>query len=304
MLKRLTILAVILAVSVLIFSAEASGAPPPEEEVGSTAANPYTSPHGLVVGSSNGYDLTVSSARGGRVQVEASGADGSITYTAPGTVSDTAIHADFGKYGQIDMHWVPSGQVREVRVKCHYKGVITHFYDAGSYVGTLQFTGGAGFTSAEVQRVAWRRAWYSSAYACGYSLSTAEPGAGVVINAGKRGHIRTPVHFFLYRPHFGAKVEYGAHSDQAEGGIKITRYAYAEGGARSLTVSAANGTTTATFSPPSPFFGRATFEHARGSMGTLTGDLGAEFPDHTKVDLAGKGFEATLRLESINVIPG
>jgi len=36
----------------------------------------------------------------------------------------------------------------------------------------------------------------------------------------------------------------------------------------------------------------------------LTGDLGVEFPDHTKVDLAGDGFEAALRLESINVIPG
>jgi hypothetical protein len=30
----------------------------------------------------------------------------------------------------------------------------------------------------------------------------------------------------------------------------------------------------------------------------------AHLPDHTKVNLAGKGFEAALRLETIDVIPG
>jgi hypothetical protein len=305
MLKRLTILALIVAGVALAFSAEASGAlTPEEEEVGHAAANPYTSPFGLSVRASNGYWVTVNSAKGGRVQVEASGPEGSVTYAAPGNVSETDIQADLGKYGQIDMQWVPSGQVREIRTKCHYKGVMRRFYDTGSYVGTLRFKGGGGFTSVSLGRVPWRRSWYSALGACGYSLSTAEPGAGVVINAGKRGHISAPVHFSVYRAHRGAMVEYSARSETVKGSIKIERSAYAEGSPHSLTLTAANGRTTATISPHAPFYGGATFERVNGSKGTLIGKLGAEFPDHTKVSLAGKGFEARLRLESINIHPG
>jgi hypothetical protein len=305
MLKRLTILVLILVGMVLASSPGARAEAPPEEEVGTTASDPYASPFGLAVRSSNGYSLSVNTtAKVHRVEVEAAGPAGSVTYTAPGSISDAGIHANLGAYGRVDMHWVPNGRVREVRLKCRSKGVITHFYDAGSYEGTLRFRGGGGFTSVNMHRVAWRRSWYSAAYACGFSLSTGEPGAGVVIEAGERGHISTPVHFLVYRPHRGAKVEYSAHSDQKTGRIKITRHAFADGGTHSLTVAAANGTTTATIAPPGPFYGAATFERASGSKGTLTGELGVEFPDHTKVALAGKGFEAALRLESINFIPG
>jgi hypothetical protein len=120
----------------------------------------------------------------------------------------------------------------------------------------------------------------------------------------------TPVHLSVYRPHTGAKVEYGAHSEAAEGRVKISRRAYAEGATHSLTVTATNGATTATINPPAPFYGEATFEgaatleHTNESKGTLTGELGVEFPDGTKFDLAGSNLEAVLRQESINIIPG
>ena len=304
MLKRLIILMLIVVGTVSAASTAASAEAAPEEESGSTAANPYTSPSGLAVRSSNGYWLTVNSARGHRVEVEASGPNGSVTYTTRGSITDTGIHANLGKYGRIDMQWVPNGNVREVRVKCHYKGIKKHFYDAGSYVGTLRFRGGSSFTSVDLHRVAWRRSWYSALGACGYSLGTGEPGAGIVIEAGERGHISTPVHFFVYKPHRGAKVEYSAHSDQTTGGIKITRHAFAEGGTHSLTAAGEYPSVTATISPPAPFYGTATFEPSGPEKGTLTGTVGVEFPDHTKVALAGKDFEADLRQESINIIPG
>jgi len=298
----------ILLCALLCFSAVAAAEEateePAEAEVGRTAANPYLSPFGLVVPSSNGYVLTINSAKGGRVTIEASGAKGAVTYSAPGSVSDTGIHANFGKYGRIDMRWVPNGQVREVRQKCHYDGVRTRFYDDGAYEGTLRFKGGDGFTSATVDRVAWKRSWFVGPLACGYSVSTGEPGAGVVIEAGHRGHLRGALHLFVYRPQLGAKVEYQAHSDQTKGRVKISREAYAEGGTHSFRLAATHGTTTATIDPPAPFSGGATFERAQGSKGTLSGPLGVEFPDHTKVDLAGRNFEAFLRLESINIYPG
>jgi hypothetical protein len=304
MLKRLTILVVLLVGMVLSSPPGAYAEAPPEEEVGTAATDPYASPFGLTVRSSNGYYLSVNSARGHRVEVEASGPDGSITYTAPGIVSDTGIHANLGKYGQIDMHWVPNGRVRRVRLKCRVRGVLTHFYDAGAYVGTLRFRGGGGFTSVTAHRVAWKRSWYSAAYACGYSLSTGEPGAGIVIEAGERGHISIPVHLFVYKPHRGAKVEYSAHSDQKTGRIKIKRHAFADGGTHSLTAAGEYPSVTATISPPAPFYGTATFEPSGPEKGTLTGTVGVEFPDHTKVALAGKDFEADLRQESIDIIPG
>jgi hypothetical protein len=314
MLKRLTILAALVACTVFAFSAGASAATPtpvvPPEEVGSTAADPYTYPSGLVARSSHGYWLIVNSRKGHLVEVEASGAKGSVAYTVPGSISEAGIHANLGKYGRVDMRWVPSGKVSDDRVKCHYKGVRKHFYDAGSYVGTLEFRGGGGFTATHLRRITWRRSWYSDLSACGYSLSTGEPGAGVVINAGEPGHMSTPIHLSVYRPHAGAKVEYGAHSEATEGRVKISRRAYADGASRSLTLTAGNGVTTATIDPPAPFYGKATFEgpatleHTNESKGTLTGELGVEFPDGTKFDLAGSKLEADLREESINIIPG
>ena len=305
MLERLTIVAVIISGAFFAFSAAASAEVAAEEEAGTSAANPYTSPLGLAIRSSNGYWLTVNSAaKGKKVKVEASGADGSVTYTVPGIVSETEIHADLGNYGRIDMQWVPDGQVQELGQKCHWKGVIKHFYDVGAYVGTLEFRGGGGFSSVDAERVAWSRTWYPARDACGYSLSTAEPGAGAVINAGRRGHFKTPVHFTLYRDHLGAKVQYSAHLDQEKGRVKIRREAFAEGGTHSLKFTVANGTTRATINPPAPFYGGATFERAGGPKGAFPGNLGVEFPDHTKADLAGKAFEAALRFESINVHPG
>jgi hypothetical protein len=305
MLKRLIILMLIAVGTVLAASTAASGGEPPEEEPGSTAANPYASPFGLAVQSSDGYWLTVNSATGHSVRVEAYGSSGSVTYTVPGSISDEGIHADLGKYGRIDMQWVPNGRVREVRKKCRYKGVKQRFYDAGSYVGTLRFRGGGGFTSVHQRRVAWRQSWYSGGFgACGYSLGTGEPGAGIVIEAGERGHISTPVHLFVYKPHQGAKVEYSAHSEQKTGRIKITRNAFSIGGTHSLTAAGEYPSVSATISPPAPFYGTAKFEPSGPEKGTLTGTVGVEFPDHTKVALAKKGFEADLRQESINIIPG
>ncbi len=313
MMKRLislASLALIVAVTALAPSvAAAAGAPPreelsPEEEAGTTPASPFPSPSGLAIRSSNGYWLLVNSAEGHRVKVEAEGPTGSVAYTVPGSITDGGIHANLGKYGRVNLRWVPNGRVREVRVKCHTKGVRKHFYDAGSYVGTLRFRGGGGFTSVKRHRIAWRRSWYSALGACGYFLSTGEPGAGLVIDAGERGHMSSPVGFSVYRPHVGAKVSYGAHLDETEGRIEITRRAEAEGGTHSLTAAGEYPSVSATFSPPAPFYGTAMFEPSGPEKGTLTGDLGVEFPDHTKVAMPGKGFEAVLRQESINIHPG
>src|SRR6201994_2960434 len=122
MLNRFTIVAVIISGVFFAFSAGVSAEArtaevPATEKVGSTAADPLTSPSGWVVRSSHGYWLTIHAAKGHRVQLEAEGADGSITYSVPGTDSAAGIHANLGKYGRIDMRWVPSGRVREGRLR-------------------------------------------------------------------------------------------------------------------------------------------------------------------------------------------
>jgi hypothetical protein len=305
MLKRLTILAALLAATLFALPTAASAQPPAEEEeLGTTPAHPYPAPYGLAIASSNGYGLSVDEGSGHKVLVEANGAHGTVAYSAPGTISEKLIKVDLGKYGRIDMHWVPNGRVREVRLKCHERGVITHFYEAGSYVGTLRFRGGRGFTSVTAHRVAWHRNWYSATRACGFSVSTAEPGYGEVIEAERGGHASATAHLFAYKAHKGAKVEFTAHSKETHGRLEISRSAYVDGGAGSLLLKAASPTTVA-LDPPAPFYGAATFERIEGSKeGTLTGDLGVEFPDQTKVDLAGKGIEATLHFETIDIYPG
>ena len=102
----------------------------------------------------------------------------------------------------------------------------------------------------------------------------------------------SPVHLFVVKPEAGAKVSYDLRDFRIEDGSKITRSAFVAGATRTLTV--APDWATGQISPPAPFYGTATFERIKKAKGRLTGDLGVEFPDHTKLRLTGDGFEAVL----------
>jgi hypothetical protein len=267
-------------------------------EVGLTHEDPRPSPLGLAVRGINGDEVVVQAVaptdgNGPRIWVTATGKNGSVKYSAPADLSHEGIRSNLGRYGRIDLGWVPNGRVREVRVRCRSVGLSKKFFDAGAYVGTFRFRAGGGFTSVHLHRVAWRRSWYGIGNSCprGF-ISEGYPGPGVILEAGRRGNIFSPIHMFVVKPEAGARVSYNLSDFRIEHGIKITRSAFVSGGTKTLTV--ASGWATAHISPPAPFYGTASFERVKKAKGRLTGDLGVEFLDHTKLRLTGGRFEALL----------
>jgi hypothetical protein len=267
-----------------------------EAEAGLRHDEPQPSPLGLAVRGSNGYGIAVAAVppthgNGSRVWVTAYGEGGSVKYSAPANLSGEGIRSSLGRYGRIDLRWVPNGRVREIRVKCR-AGVFKKFFDAGAYVGALRFRAGGGFTSVRLHRIAWRRSWYGVGSSCPLGVSEGFPGPGAILEAGRRGDLFSPIHMFVVKPEAGARVSYNVRDFRIEDGIKVTRSAFVSGGTETLTV--ATDWATGTISPPAPFFGSGVFERTEDAKGTWTGDLGVVFPDHTQLSLAGGGFEAIL----------
>ena len=267
-------------------------------EVGLTRDDPQASPLGLGVRGTNGDEVIAQAVpptdgNGPRVWVTATGKNGSVKYSAPADLSNEGIRSNLGRYERIDLRWVPNGRVREVRVRCRSVGLSKKFFDAGAYVGTFRFRGGGGFTNVHLHRVAWRRSWYGVGNLCPRGIiSEGYPGPGAILEAGRRGNIFSPIHMFVVKPEAGARVSYNLSDFRIEHGIKITRSAFVSGGTKTLTV--ASDWATGQITPPAPFYGMASFERVKKAKGRLTGDLGVEFLDHTKLRLTGDRFEAVL----------
>ncbi len=275
---------------------EAAAAPEPEP--GQTRDDPYPSPLGLVLRGTNGYETVVGAIPAYRgtpseALVQMSGARGVVKYIVPANLSGEGIHANFGRYGRVALRWVPDGGVGEVRARCE-GFLVRHFFATGAYVGTVHLRGGNGFTDVTAHRIRWRRSWYSTHYGCLLHVSEGMPGPGTILEAGGIHDFWEPVHLDVIQNGPRQRVEYEARQHEKVGRMDITRYAFALGGPKTLTVGP--GFRTGEISPPAPFSGTGRFERAalRGARGTWRGNLSVEFPDRTHLRLTGKAFEAVL----------
>jgi hypothetical protein len=255
------------------------------------------SPGGVAVHGTHGFDLIVNTfpatrGRSARVVVSADREADLIQYTAPASLAGEGIHASLGRFGRIDLRWVPDGRLGEVTYSCHGHGRQGHFlFDRGAYVGTLRFRGGNGFTAVRAHRVEWRRSWYRSLTTCRREASESISRPGKILRAAVDD--RDPrAGLLAYQPKPGAAVDYEAFDRQDVGPIKIERYAWTHGGPRTLTSS--KDFSAATIEPPAPFSGTATFARTEHAHGTWLGDLTAEFADGSVVPMAGEPFAATF----------
>jgi len=255
------------------------------------------SPRGLAVHGTHGFDLIVRTlpatrGRSARVAVYADREGDLIRYEAPASLVGEGIHASLGRFGRIDLRWVPDGRLAEVTYDCHGHGRQGHFlFDHGAYVGTFRFRGGNGCTAARVHRVEWRRAWYDSLTTCRREAGESVPGRGRILQATV-GDRYPGAGFSAYQPKPGAAVDYEAFAREAVGPVKIQRAAWVKGGPRTLTAS--KDFATATVEPPAPFSGTATFARTDHAHGTWLGDLTAEFADGSVAPMAGDPFAATF----------
>jgi hypothetical protein len=270
--------------------------PPPEPEPGQTRAVPYRSPDGLVLHGSDGYEVIVGAepayrGRPAQALVEVNGAEGALKYTVRADLRGEGIRANFGRFGRIDLRWVPDGGVREVRANCG--GLVArYFFATGAYIGSLRFRGGDRFTEVRAHRIRWRRSWYPRDYDCPVRVFEGFPGPGTILEAGHAREISEPIHLDVIQNHAGERVAYQAMQSETAGRVRIVRYAFVLGGPKTITV--APDFRTAEISPPAPFSGTGRFERTEHARGTWLGDLAVEFPDHRHLRLTGRAFEAVL----------
>jgi hypothetical protein len=295
-LRRLASTAAIALVAWCV-AAGSAGAAAPEPVTGRSHDDPYPSPHGLVLRGSHGYEIIVGALAAERgspaeAQVRIYGPTTDTRYTVHANLAGEGIHANFGRFGRVDLRWVPSGRVREIKTHCDVGLGGPYFFATGSYVGTVRLRGGNGFTEATAHRIAWRRSWYSRHYDCGFSISEGKPGPGAILGAESRPKHGEPVELFVVKNGAGERVQTSANGIERIGRVTVGHYAYVLAGPKTLTVDPSFR--TAELSPPAPFSGTGRFERTHGGRGTWRGDLSVEFPDGTDLRLAGKNFEASL----------
>lgn|GEM_PF-6732714 len=266
---------------------------------GSDSSNPIPSPGAFYVRSSNGYLVSVfaraEKTGRARVLVSAVGRTGRVSVEAPADLSGEGIAADLGRYGQIDMDWVSSGQAEKGRTRCRSVRSIPIWFAGGAYVGKFDFHGEEDFTAVQAESVDGRQGWWRYE-GCGYTVSEGYPGPGVLLEAersidgGPRGSYR---YFSTVQNSPQGEVSYAAGVGEIRGGIRVYRSAYVTAGAG--TLRAHERLDRAELRPPAPFSGRGVFDRiARRGPGTWRGDLRVDFPGRPGVSLAGRRWTGTL----------
>jgi hypothetical protein len=269
----------------------------------------------FTVTGTHGYEITVVGYLGGRpsVTLYARRGHAEVEYTAPGTVTEEAMRARFGSLGSVDVHFEPSGQVREAVDYCDS----THPTVAvrlGSFVGTIDFRGERGYTAVGAAHAEG-----------GVGNDLALPGEPE--NAGCKdlaagGDITQKAQFTSLgaassksHVYFSAiattEVEGGsspatshvllaAGSSTKEKKMTISRAVIAEAPASDFSFDA--GLDSAAVTPPGPFSGTAHFRRSAAGTSSWTGSLEVPIPGLGTVALAGPGFHARFEQTTGTVI--
>lgn len=287
----LTLLTLGLLAGVGATPAGAAQAVPP----GFNSSNPIPSPGAFSVPGSHGYTISVfadTNRKRPRVLVSAVSRSGRVSVSAPADLSNEGIRADLGRYGRIDMAWVPNGQAEEGKTRCRTVPPTPIWFAGGQYAGTFSFHGEKGFTDVEVGSVDGREGWwrYSS---CGYTVSEGYPGPGFLLEAQRSADGPAYRYLSAVQNSRGGKVSFVAGMGELDGPLGVSRSAYVLVGRGALKVD--DKLDRAEVRPPAPFSGRGVFDRiARRGPGTWRGNLTVDFPGRSDVSLVGRRWTASL----------
>lgn len=202
----------------------------------------------------------------------------------------SAIRADLGKLGRIDLEFDPSGLVRQEHSACSKDTV---GFDAGAYRGAFEFHGEEGYAEASTTKV------FPS---IGPLLSFVCPGKGFgeisgrglrgarLRISGRWGDRKLSAKFNQNRPR--ARVPFEADLRERVGSIRIQRSV--EDIAPSSSFAFQPTFRSALLGPPPPFSGHAVFHRSAPPANRWTGNLTVDFPGRSGVRLTGAGIKATL----------
>lgn len=202
-----------------------------------------------------------------------------VTYRAPVRVTSDSIRANLGSIGRVDLRLERSGQVKTAHARCT-RG--SRKYEAGTWVGLVEFDGEAGYTRAQATALPALPEWLTGPSACALqstseSWSSRLPGAelkGISFAGGRT------VKFQINKNRRRSDTLFTATLAERDRGIRI--YRSLSGVAPADAFRYDRHVRTATLSPPAPFSGSGHLRRSRDSLSPIwTGNLMVAFPGRT-----------------------
>jgi hypothetical protein len=286
MMLRVALSGVLIAALAMSSTAQSSGSP--------TAAIPPPPPGGFTVKGSNDYSIFVFGvpARRGKpaaIAIFVTGKKDGAFYSAPATVTETSIQADLGGLGEISVAFQPNGHSRTVRPKCADRPAS---FAGGSYVGTIDFHGEEGYTTAEAAAARGDLGFLIDGLCLGAGSRSSTgaflPGAQLTVSKGGR---RLGTRMQIIKNHPKKRAHYEVQLSEKQDGISIARFAGTVAPGRTFEYDP--HVQTATVRPPAPFSGVAHF-HRDEAANRWTGNLTVDLPGKSDAVLTGPGFRAGL----------
>jgi hypothetical protein len=253
--------------------------------------------HGYrVLVSARAATVTIGVSRGGNTRHAGS----STTYVARGTVGPHGIHADFHRFGQVEVSFHPTSKeaVRGLPPDC-FGGTTGAATVPGWFGGTVDFHGQGDYTVVHARRVKGEVVLPPTEQcplvAGGANPLLEDPDAelppaqtrmtlSALDKAGTGG--------LLFVARRAGKTGFYAERFGTVGRIGLLSIDYAL--APPSTFTSDPQVSFGKVHPPRPFVGTATLRRGPGGKRAWTGDLAATFPGGERVPLTGPEFHTTL----------
>ncbi|HEY2055466.1 MAG TPA: hypothetical protein VGH14_16160 [Solirubrobacterales bacterium] len=223
----------------------------------------------------------------------------STTYVARGTAGPNGIHANFHRFGRVDVKFHPTAEaVRGLPPDC-FGGTTGAATVPGYFTGIVDFHGQGEYTVGRTTRVRGEVVLPPTEQcplvAGGANPLVEDPSAelppaktrmtlSALDKAGTGG--------LLFVARREGKTGFYAERFGTIGQIGLLNLAYALGPRSSFTSDPK--VSFGIVHPPKPFVGSATLSRGPGGKRTWTGDLEATFPGGERVPLTGTDFHTTL----------
>jgi len=264
----------------------------------------------------HGYEVAVV-GEGGVVAVEVSkrmphgrenfleklfGARQAVTvYVTRGTVTPRRIAASFGKFGEVDVRFRPSGRVVHSDARKRCRGADRFSSQLGVFVGGIRFSGEKNYVSFRAHRAKGRvrsplRLRCVSSFLRSRARSWARPVSqhprftSTFLEAGHR-HGVSSTELLTFRA--GKTTLFLAATEEGLGSMARIRYALSTGPSKRV-LALDDALTTASIEPPAPFHGKGTYRAAPDGTTSWTGSLSVSLPGAPRLPLTGEEFKATL----------
>lgn len=245
---------------------------------------------------SNGYSVLVMAFsrphyKQGKLFVWAAKKNASVMYFVPARVTATTIEGDLGAVGKISVSFEASGAPERVGTSCDEGGKIP--FQPGSWVGTVTLSGEEGFTRVRETRVKAIVSPFIDAI-CGVFMIGEGSGPGVrgARLVARSANSKRALFLQVNKNHRNAPVRVESSLKERRGRLLVDRAMVNRYPAGSFSFDPTMR--SATFDPPAPFSGSATFHRNAKPANRWTGNLSVDFPGRADVSLVGSRFHPAL----------